>query len=90
MSILNTHVRALIAISFLLIIDSPLVNAQSFTPAELNQGTITSTAALVEDYDGDGDQDVVITRRTISFTDGLEWLENLGNGQFIRRPLYDD
>ena len=65
-------------------------HGQSFSVEVLNKGPFISTAALLEDYDADGDLDIVLTRRSFGSDDGLEWLENDGTGQFPRRPLYDD
>ena len=63
---------------------------QNFTVDELSGGSFISTATLLDDYDADGDLDIILTRRTFGGADGLEWLENDGTGQFPRRPLYED
>ena len=57
----------------------------------LNKGALFATSSILQDFDNDGDFDIVITRREKSgLNAGVEWLENDGTGQFPRHELFQD
>lgn len=65
------------------------VNAQSFTQQILNKGAIYSNVTLLQDYDGDGDMDVIFTSigNSLGIPVGLYWFENEPNKQFPRHTI---
>ena len=64
---------------------------QSFDTFILNEGPFFANASLLQDYDADGDLDIILTRAlNDTLENGLEWMENLGSGNFIRHSFYED
>ena len=64
---------------------------QSFETQVLNKGPFFSNASLLQDYDSDGDIDLILTRAMDDTLDnGLEWMENIGAGNFLRHSIYED
>jgi hypothetical protein len=61
-----------------------LVNAQSFSTQILNKGAITANNAKLQDYDEDGDLDVILSRKD---PDVLIWFENEPTKQFPMHNL---
>lgn len=68
---------------------SMLANGQSFSTQVLNKGGIYSNTAKLQDYDNDGDLDIVITSTGGSngIPVGLYWLENEPTKQFPRHTI---
>lgn len=65
--------------------------AQGYDLSYLNKGALFSISSVLHDVDGDGDLDVVVTRREDQgIPSGIEWLENDGTGQFPRHEIYSD
>ena len=65
--------------------------AQSYDASLINKGHLFASGALLQDYDEDGDLDIVIIRkRDNELTGGIEWLENEASGQFPRHELTAD
>ena len=58
--------------------------AQSFQTQVLNKGSFESVASLTQDYDGDGDLDIILTRWGPA---GIYWLENDDTKQFPAHPI---
>ena len=61
----------------------------------INKGELFATASILQDFDDDGDVDIIITRRrsgsgSDTLPAGVEWLENDGTGQFPRHELFQD
>lgn len=66
-------------------------HAQQYQQQLLNQGALYATASLLQDFDGDGDLDIVTTRLfDPTLPRGIELLTNDGAGQFPRRPIIED
>ena len=64
------------------------VSAQTvFDLSILNNAHIHTDVSVLQDYDDDGDLDIIINTRGPAT---VEWLENDGTGQFPRRLLYAD
>ena len=79
--------------SLIIVLLSGSTFAQLYQTQLVNRGEMYATASVIHDYDDDGDQDIVITRR--GSVDGVippavEWLENTGTGQFERHELIFD
>jgi hypothetical protein len=65
--------------------------AQEYQTKILNKGALYATSSLLQDYDNDGDLDIIVTRRAEgNLPAAVEWLENDGTGQFPRRELFRD
>lgn len=65
--------------------------AQTFEATLVNKGALFASGALLQDFDGDGDLDIVIIRKRDSgFPGGIEWLENDEQGRFPRHELAND
>lgn len=67
--------------------------SQNYTVKYVNKAPLYATASILQDYDSDGDLDIIITRRKTT-TDiepsSVEWLENDGSGQFPRNTLFGE
>lgn len=63
--------------------------AQSFSTQVLNKGGIYSNTAKFQDYDKDGDLDIIITStgQSSGIPVGLYWLENEPTKQFLRHTI---
>jgi hypothetical protein len=65
--------------------------AQEYQTKILNKGALYATSSLLQDYDNDGDLDIIVTRRAEgNLPAAVEWLENDGTGQFPRHELFRD
>ena len=63
--------------------------AQEFELQILNKEALFSIASILEDVDGDGDPDIIITRRSHSgVPSGVDWLENDPTLQFPRHDMF--
>lgn len=60
------------------------VIAQSFSTQTLNKGVIESINVKLQDYDGDGDLDIIAAQRD---PDALIWLENEPTKQFPKHTI---
>jgi hypothetical protein len=75
---------------FIITVQSP---AQEYQTKLINKGPLYATSSVLQDYDDDGDLDIIITRRLATNDQSMasvEWLENDGTGQFPRRTLFQD
>jgi hypothetical protein len=65
------------------------ITAQSFRTTSLSKGGIYTNASLLQDYDSDGDLDIIVTstKGTSEFPVGLYWLENEPTQQFPKRAI---
>ena len=65
------------------------LSAQSFRSTSLSKGGIYTNTALLQDYDSDGDLDIIVTstEATAGFKIGIYWLENEPTQQFPRRAI---
>lgn len=61
------------------------LQAQPTVSKVLNKEAVYSSTSLLQDYDGDGDLDIILSR---SKPDGVFWLENEPTKQFPIRPLF--
>ncbi|MEZ4702208.1 MAG: T9SS type A sorting domain-containing protein [Rhodothermales bacterium] len=62
-----------------------------FQSERINRGPLFAAASLVQDFDADGDLDIVVTRRTRDGLSGaVEWLENDGTLVFARHEIVTD
>lgn len=59
---------------------------QNFTSKVLNKESIYSNTTIVQDYDGDGDLDIIATERD---PDRLIWLENESTKQFPKTVIIE-
>jgi FG-GAP-like repeat/FlgD Ig-like domain len=82
---------------YLIIVILPFVLNQSFAQEYevqfINKSPLYATASLLQDYDDDGDLDIIISRRNSTndkLPSSVEWLENDGTGQFPRNTLFED
>lgn len=67
--------------------------AQKYQIQLVNKTPLYTTASLLQDYDSDGDLDIIITRRNSTndkLPSSVEWLENDGTGQYPRHTLFED
>ena len=92
MKIFKTVVILLLLISLLFCKHS---FSQNYNIEILNKGELFATSSILQDFDKDGDLDIIITRRksgsgTDAVPAGVEWLENDGTGQFPRHELFQD
>ena len=60
------------------------LTAQSITEQILNKEQFKSAASLTQDYDEDGDLDIIVTRWNPA---GIYWLENDSTKQFHAHPI---
>jgi len=68
-------------------------SAQNYEIELINKTPLYATASILQDYENDGDLDIIITRRdatTDKEPSSVEWLENDGTGQFPRNTLFAD
>ena len=65
------------------------ISAQSFNTSALNKAGIYTNATLLQDYDSDGDLDIIVASAggSADFPVGLYWLENEPTQQFPKRPI---
>ena len=63
------------------------LHAQSFSTQVLNKEQFLSAASLIQDYDGDGDLDIVTTRWSPA---GIYVLENDETKQFAATPRSEE
>lgn len=61
------------------------LQAQPTISKVLNKEAVYSSTSLLQDYDNDGDLDIILSR---SKPDGVFWLENEATKQFPIRPLF--
>lgn len=67
--------------------------SQVYQTQFVNKAPLYATASLLQDYDNDGDMDIIITRRNSTndkLPSSVEWLENDGTGQFPRNTLFEN
>ncbi len=65
--------------------------AQTYQTQVLNKGALYANNSALQDYDADGDLDIIVTRKaTSTLPAAVEWLENDGTGQFPRHELFRD
>ncbi len=65
--------------------------AQQYQQQLLNKGSLYTTVSLLQDFDGDGDLDIITTRLfDRDLPPGIEWLTNDGTGQFPRQSIIED
>lgn len=67
--------------------------AQTYEMILVNRGPMYANASILLDYDNDGDLDILVTRRSATTEPApasVEWLENDGSGQFLRKVLFQD
>ena len=57
---------------------------QNYVQRILNRGVIFTNVSLLQDYDGDGDLDIILSQKN---PDGLFWLENTPDKQFPMHPI---
>jgi len=72
------------AFFLLLFLSIASLKAQTYTAQTLNKEPFKSAASLMQDYDGDGDLDVIVTRWDPA---GIYWLENDDTKQFPAHPI---
>ena len=87
--------RKIIRIYFYMIIFISVqsISGQEFIEKTINKGPIYATASILQDYDGDSDLDIIITRRSglnDNTPSSVEWLENDGTELFPRTTLFED
>jgi hypothetical protein len=61
--------------------------AQSYSTQILNKGAMDSNVSLLQDYDGDGDLDIIVSRENPR---AVYWLENESTKQFPIHLLFSD
>jgi FG-GAP-like repeat len=67
--------------------------AQEYDIQLINKSPLYATASILQDYDDDGDLDIIISRRNSTndkLPSSIEWLENDGTGQFPRNTLFEN
>ncbi len=73
------------------LLSTTAAEAQTYKAEALNKGALYANASVLQDYDADGDLDIIITRKEESNAPAaVEWLENHGTGQFPRHELFRD
>ena len=63
------------------------LSAQSFSTQILNKEAMDSNVSLLQDYDGDGDLDIIVSRENPR---GVYWLENEPTKQFPLHLLFSE
>lgn len=67
--------------------------AQDYQYKYINKSAMFGTASILQDYDNDGDMDIIVTRRSQTndpAPSSVEWLENDGTGLFPRHKLFEE
>lgn len=72
------------AFGVMLLVYQTIFHAQTFETQILNKEQFKSAASLTQDYDGDGDLDIILTRWSPA---GIYWLENDSTKQFPATPI---
>lgn len=62
-----------------------IMDAQSFSTQILNREGMDSNVSLLQDYDGDGDLDIIVSRKNPA---GVYWLENEPTKQFPQHLMF--
>ncbi|MEM8891828.1 MAG: VCBS repeat-containing protein, partial [Bacteroidota bacterium] len=61
--------------------------SQTFQTQILNKEAFKAAASILQDYDGDGDLDIILSRAR---PNGIYWLENDSTQQFPARAIITD
>lgn len=79
------------AVVVLLLCTAAAVHAQSYQTQALNKGQLYTNASLLDDFDHDGDLDIILIRAgNSSAPAAILWLENDATQQFPQHLLYTD
>lgn len=91
MKLINYNSFFIFILTFLFIVTQTF--GQNYITKYVNKAPLYATASILQDYDNDGDLDIIITRRkatTDKEPSSAEWLENDGSGQFPRNTLFGE
>lgn len=81
--------KQVIVLSWIIVCMISGIDAQSFRTTSLSKGGIYTNTSLLQDYDNDGDLDIIVTstEATPGFSVGIYWLENEPTQQFPKRAI---
>ncbi len=83
--------KILLAVVLLLVVPLSAQENSFYDVQLLNKGFLYTSASILQDYDDDGDLDIIIARYPkAGLPAAVEWLENDGTGQFPRHELFRD